>query len=107
MIVAIDDDESVSALKGPQRPVISADERLRIISALDSVDHVILFSTDELEKILETVRPDVLTKGSDYRDSQVQGRKIVEKHGGRIELIPITEDISSTKVINNIKNKTT
>jgi D-beta-D-heptose 7-phosphate kinase/D-beta-D-heptose 1-phosphate adenosyltransferase len=107
LIVAVDDDESVRALKGPQRPVISADERLRIISALDSVDHVILFSTDELEKILEAARPEVLTKGSDYSDSQVQGREIVEKHGGRVELIPITENISSTQVINNIKNKTT
>lgn len=105
LIVAIDDDESVRRLKGPQRPVISANERLRIISALDSVDHVLLFSTGQLKKVIEAARPDVLTKGSDYRLSEVQGRKIVERHGGRVEIIPITENISSTKVINDIKNK--
>jgi D-beta-D-heptose 7-phosphate kinase/D-beta-D-heptose 1-phosphate adenosyltransferase len=105
LIVAIDDDKSVRRLKGPQRPVISADERLRIISALDSVDHVILFSSGELDKIIAVARPDVLTKGSDYNASEVQGREIVERQGGRVELIPITENISSTQVINNIKNK--
>jgi D-beta-D-heptose 7-phosphate kinase/D-beta-D-heptose 1-phosphate adenosyltransferase len=105
LIVAIDDDASVRRLKGPQRPVINENERLRIISALDSVDHVILFSSGELNKVIEAARPDVLTKGNDYTVSRVQGRKIVERHGGRVELIPITENISSTQVINNIKNK--
>ena len=104
LIVAIDDDDSVRRLKGPQRPVISANERIRIISALDNVDYVILFSYGELEKIIEAARPDVLTKGSDYTVAEVQGHDIVEKHGGRVELIPITENISSTQVINNIKN---
>ena len=85
--------------------MISADERIRIIGALDSVDHVILFSSGELDKILEATRPDVLTKGNDYNASEVQGREIVERYGGRVELIPITENISSTQVINNIKNK--
>ena len=105
LIVAIDDDDSVKRLKGPQRPVISANERIRIISALNSVDHVILFSAGELEQIIEAARPDVLTKGSDYKAANVQGRDIVEQHGGRVEIIPITENISSTQVINNIKNK--
>jgi len=105
LIVAVDDDDSVRRLKGPQRPVISANERLRILSALDSVDHVILFSSGELNKIINAAQPNVLTKGSDYTVSKVQGRKIVERHGGRVELIPITENISSTQVINNIKNK--
>jgi D-beta-D-heptose 7-phosphate kinase/D-beta-D-heptose 1-phosphate adenosyltransferase len=105
LIVAIDDDDSVRRLKGPQRPVISAHERLRIISALDCVDHVMLFSSGELDTIMEAARPDVLTKGSDYKTADVQGREIVEQHGGRVELIPITENISSTQVINNIKNK--
>jgi len=105
LIVALDDDDSVRRLKGPQRPVINANERLRILSALDSVDHVILFSAGELTKIIKAAKPDVLTKGSDYTVAKVQGRKIVQRHGGRVEIIPITENISSTQVINNIKNK--
>jgi D-beta-D-heptose 7-phosphate kinase/D-beta-D-heptose 1-phosphate adenosyltransferase len=105
LIVAIDDDDSVRRLKGGDRPVIGVDERVRIISALNSVDYVIVFSSGQLDQIIETVRPDVLTKGSDYESEQVYGREIVERHGGRVELIPITENISSTQIINNIKKK--
>ncbi len=103
LIVAIDDDESVKVLKGEDRPIIGAQERLRIISALDSVDYVTLFSTKELEHIIEAVRPDILTKGSNYTTETVLGREIVERSGGRVVLIPITEAVSSTRIINQIK----
>jgi D-beta-D-heptose 7-phosphate kinase/D-beta-D-heptose 1-phosphate adenosyltransferase len=105
LIVAIDDDRSVTALKGEDRPIIGAQERVRIISALDCVDYVTLFSTQELEHVIEAVRPDVLTKGSNYTIKTVLGREIVEKSGGRVELIPITEAVSSTRIINQIKQK--
>ena len=104
LIVAIDDDESVKKLKGPGRPIINEKERLRIIGALDSVDYVILFSSHELDDVIEAIRPAVLTKGSDYSTEAVRGRKIVERYGGRVEIIPLTENISSTHIINNIKN---
>ncbi|CAB1059658.1 D-glycero-beta-D-manno-heptose 1-phosphate adenylyltransferase (EC / D-glycero-beta-D-manno-heptose-7-phosphate kinase (EC [Olavius sp. associated proteobacterium Delta 1] len=105
MIVALDDDDSVRRLKGANRPVISAAERVGILSALDSVDYVIVFATNELDDVIKTIRPDVLTKGSDYDSEKVAGRKIVENYGGRVELVPITEEISSSQIINNIKNK--
>jgi D-beta-D-heptose 7-phosphate kinase/D-beta-D-heptose 1-phosphate adenosyltransferase len=104
LIVALDDDESVKQLKGAGRPIINENERLRIISALDSVDHVVIFSSHELNDVIETVRPAVLTKGSNYGTEAVRGREIVERYGGRIEIIPITENISSTSIINSIKN---
>lgn len=103
LIVAIDDDNSVKALKGPGRPVISAKERVRIISALDTVDYVVVFSSEELEALIDIIRPDVLTKGSNYASEEVIGGKLVEQLGGRVALIPITEDISSTRIINTIK----
>ena len=103
MIVAIDDDDSVRRLKGPGRPVISVTERVRILSALDSVDYVIVFAYSELNKIIERIRPDILTKGSNYDSEEVLGRDIVESYGGRVELIPTTEEISSTQIINTIK----
>jgi len=105
LIVAIDDDDAVRRLKGANRPVISSAERVGILSALNSVDYVVVFAASELEKVIEAVRPDVLTKGSNYDWEEVQGRQLVEKFGGRVELIPITADISSTKIINNIKQK--
>ncbi len=103
LIVAIDDDESVKALKGEERPIIGSRERLRIIGALDSVDYVTLFSTKELEQVIEAVRPDILTKGSNYTTETVLGREIVERFGGRVAVIPITEAVSSTRIINQIK----
>jgi D-beta-D-heptose 7-phosphate kinase/D-beta-D-heptose 1-phosphate adenosyltransferase len=105
MVVALDDDDSVRRLKGPERPVITASERVGLISALNSIDYVLVFDTSELEEIIKAIRPDVLTKGSNYESETVEGREIVENYGGRVELIPITEAISSTKIINNIKNK--
>jgi len=105
MIVAIDDDESVKSLKGSDRPVINATERVRILSALDSVDYVVVFSNKELDEVFDSIRPDILTKGSNYESDEVLGRDIVEGYGGRVELIPITEEISSTQIINTIKKK--
>jgi D-beta-D-heptose 7-phosphate kinase/D-beta-D-heptose 1-phosphate adenosyltransferase len=107
LIVAIDDDQSVKNMKGHGRPVIKAAERVRIISALDVVDYVIVFSTGELKKLIEIVRPDVLTKGSNYKTEEVFGHEIVEKFGGRVVLIPVSENISSTRIINNIKKGNT
>jgi len=106
LIVAIDDDDSVSTLKGKGRPVISEQERVRIISAMDSVDYVTVFSTKALEGLIEAIRPDVLTKGSNYSYKPVLGREIVEKLGGKVALVPMTEAVSSTQVINQIKKGT-
>jgi len=107
LIVAIDDDDSVRSLKGPDRPVISATERVRILSALDSVDYMVVFANSELDKIIAHIRPDILTKGSNYDSEEVLGRDIVESYGGRVELIAITEEISSTQIINTIKKSDT
>jgi len=104
LFVAIDDDESVKKLKGPGRPVLNANERGRILSALDAVDYVVVFSSHELKKLIEIIQPDVLTKGSNYTPKEVFGRELVEKYGGRVELIPVTENISSTRIINTIKS---
>jgi D-beta-D-heptose 7-phosphate kinase/D-beta-D-heptose 1-phosphate adenosyltransferase len=104
LIVAIDDDDSVKTLKGPGRPVLHSKERVRILSALDAVDYVVVFSSQELIKLIEIIRPDVLTKGSNYTSREVFGRERVEQLGGRVVLIPVSEDISSTRIINDIKS---
>jgi D-beta-D-heptose 7-phosphate kinase/D-beta-D-heptose 1-phosphate adenosyltransferase len=103
LVVALDDDESVRQLKGAGRPVIGATERVRILSALDSVDYVMVFATRELDRVIEAVRPDVLTKGSNYENDTVIGRELVERLGGRVALVPVTESVSSTRIIDTIK----
>ncbi len=104
LVVAIDDDASVRKLKGSGRPVLGARERVRILSALDSIDYVVVFSSGELETIIETLRPAVLTKGSNYASDEVHGHEIITALGGRVELIPVIEDVSSTRIIHTIKN---
>jgi D-beta-D-heptose 7-phosphate kinase/D-beta-D-heptose 1-phosphate adenosyltransferase len=64
---------------------------------------VTIFATKDLERLIEAIRPDILTKGSNYTNQTVMGRKIVERLGGRVAMIPVTEGISSTQVINQIK----
>ena len=103
LIVAIDDDDSVKKLKGPGRPVIRSKERVRILSALDAVDYVVVFSSEGLKELIEIIRPDVLTKGSNYASGEIFGRELVEQFGGRVALVPVTENISSSDIINTIK----
>lgn len=102
LIVAIDDDDSVKKLKGADRPVLNQFERAQIISSLDCVDYVIIFSTEQLKELLYKIRPDIMTKGQDYASKEVVGREIVEQYGGRVELIPFLEENSSSQIIERI-----
>ncbi len=104
LIVAIDDDAAVRSLKGAGRPVIGAEERVRILSALDSVDAVVVFGEGELEQLIAAIRPDVLAKGSNYAPEEVRGHDLVERHGGRVALIPVEEALSSSRIIDSIRN---
>ena len=102
LVVAIDDDDSVRSLKGADRPILNQFQRAQIISSLDCVDYVVIFSTTELKELLYKIKPDIMTKGEDYVSKKVVGREIVEKYGGRIVLIPFLEDSSSSQIINKI-----
>lgn len=104
LIVAIDDDESVRAVKGPGRPVLRAEARVRILCALESVDYVVIFSGPELPKLLDAVRPDVLTKGDNYDCGEVIGREIIEAHGGQVVRLPVRDDVSASGIIDRIRN---
>lgn len=103
LVVAIDDDTSVRKLKGPGRPVIPARERTRILTNLDAIDYVVVFSSGELDRLIATLKPDVLTKGSNYSSEEVFGRQTVEHNGGRVVLIPVIGKTSATDFINQIK----
>ncbi len=107
LIVAIDDDAAVGKLKGPGRPVIGQAERARMLGALDSVDYVTVFSEGELEGLIEAIRPDVLTKGDNTPESEIAGREILARYGGRIERVPILENLSASGIIDHIRNRQT
>lgn len=102
LIVGLNSDRSVRQLKGPQRPILGEDERARLLSALGEVDFVVLFDDPTPLRLLESIRPEVLVKGAQYRPDQVVGRELVERYGGRVELIPHVEGISTTEIVSRI-----
>ncbi len=105
LIVAVDDDASVIRLKGPGRPVIGETERVRILSALDCVDAVVVFPTDGLYDLIDTVRPDVLAKGDNYDPAEVVGRERVEARGGRVVLLPVLSEITTAGLIKAVRGE--
>jgi D-beta-D-heptose 7-phosphate kinase/D-beta-D-heptose 1-phosphate adenosyltransferase len=104
LVLAVNSDGSVRRLKGEGRPLVPQDERATLLAALDCVDAVFIFDEDTPEEIIREVRPDVLVKGQDYRIDQVVGREIVEAAGGRVELVPLLPDRSTSSLIDRIRN---
>jgi rfaE bifunctional protein nucleotidyltransferase chain/domain len=103
LLVAINSDRSVRALKGPNRPVMSESERAEILAALEAVDFVTVFDEESPRSLISEVLPDVLVKGGDYRLDEIHGREEVERAGGRVLSLPFVEGASTTGVIERIK----
>ena len=99
LILGLNTDRSVSALKGPTRPVIHENDRARVLAALEAVDAVILFDEDTPLNLINTVRPDVIVKGDDYTEEQVVGGAEVKSWGGQVKLIPLVQGRSTTKIL--------
>jgi rfaE bifunctional protein nucleotidyltransferase chain/domain len=103
LLVAINSDRSVRALKGPNRPVMSEAERAEILAALSSVDFVTVFDDESPRALISEVLPDVLVKGGDYRPDEIHGREEVERAGGRVLSLPFVEGASTTGIIDRIR----
>lgn len=99
LILGLNTDRSVSALKGPSRPVVNEQDRARVLAALESIDAVILFDEDTPLALIQAIQPNVIAKGSDYSAEQVVGGKEVLSWGGEIALIDLVEGRSTTNLI--------
>jgi D-beta-D-heptose 7-phosphate kinase / D-beta-D-heptose 1-phosphate adenosyltransferase len=99
LILGLNTDRSVSAIKGPTRPVVNESDRARVLAALESVDAVILFDEDTPLNLINAIKPNVIAKGSDYSASQVVGGREVESWGGEIALIDLVEGRSTSNII--------
>lgn len=102
LILGLNTDRSVSALKGPTRPVVHEGDRARVLAALASVDAVILFDEDTPLALIDLVRPDVIVKGDDYTEDQVVGGKEVKSWGGSVKLIPLVQGRSTSNIIKKL-----
>ena len=94
LLVGLNSDRSVRALKGPNRPVQGELARAQVVAALASVDYVVLFDEDTPLRLIQELVPDVLVKGGDYTPATVVGRDVVEKAGGRVQVVPLIPGFS-------------
>ncbi len=103
LLVAVNDDVSVSRLKGPKRPINSLDDRLKVLNGLVSVDWVISFSEDTPVRLIKDLKPDVLVKGGDYQLSEIIGGQEVLANGGKIKALSYKEGFSTSAIIEKLK----
>jgi D-beta-D-heptose 7-phosphate kinase/D-beta-D-heptose 1-phosphate adenosyltransferase len=99
LILGLNTDRSVSALKGPSRPVIHEQDRARVLAALEAVDAVILFDEETPLELIQATKADVIVKGSDYTEVQVVGGDEVKSWGGKVVLIDIVQGRSTSRII--------
>ena len=98
-MVAVNDDDSVCALKGEGRPLMPAAERAEILAALADVDAVVIFPELDVRALLREIRPDIHAKGTDYTAETVPERDTVTEYGGRVEIVGDPKSHSATDII--------
>ncbi len=103
LLVAVNDDDSVSRLKGPKRPINSLNDRTKVLNGLVSVDWVISFSEDTPVCLIKGIKPDVLVKGGDYQLSEIIGGQEVLANGGKVKALSFKEGYSTSAIIEKLK----
>ncbi|MGH7813166.1 MAG: PfkB family carbohydrate kinase [Candidatus Binataceae bacterium] len=103
LVVGLNSDRSVRALKGDSRPILPVGERARILAAMEPVDYVAVFDEARAERIIRAVKPDVLVKGEDWRGKRVDGQAFVESRGGRVALAPLLGGRATSATIAKIR----
>jgi len=103
LVVAINSDASVRALKGPDRPVIDESARTAMLAALECVDHVLTFHESTPRGLIRRIRPDVLVKGGNYRAEEVVGRELVESYGGQVSVTGQVHGASTTNILATVR----
>jgi D-glycero-beta-D-manno-heptose 1-phosphate adenylyltransferase len=105
LIVGVNSDRSVRAIKGPARPVTTELVRAEILSALACVDAAVVFDEDTPAEIIKAIQPDILVKGADWAEDAIVGRNTVEARGGRVVRMPIEAGWSTTSILDRTRNK--
>jgi D-glycero-beta-D-manno-heptose 1-phosphate adenylyltransferase len=105
LVVAVNDDASVRALKGPGQPVLPDLARAELVDALRSVDYVVLFPDRTVERLLRLIKPDVHCKGTDYSVDTVPERDVVREYGGRIAIVGDPKNHSTRALLTKLRDE--
>jgi len=103
LIVGLNTDASITELKGPNRPINKEEDRAFLLAALSCVDLVVLFSEATPQNLIQFILPDILVKGGDYKKNEIVGADTVEKNGGKVEIVSLVENYSTTKLIKQMQ----
>lgn len=103
LIIALNSDASVRAIKGEKRPIVPETERAEVIASLRSVDYVTLFHEETPLALIEFLKPDIIVKGGDWDEKNVVGRTSVGEWGGRVVIIPEVKGASTTGIVDKIR----
>jgi D-beta-D-heptose 7-phosphate kinase/D-beta-D-heptose 1-phosphate adenosyltransferase len=103
LVVGLNSDATVRALKGPARPVNALEARAAVLAGLQVVDYLAVFHEPTPIELIRAVRPDVLVKGADYRRDEVVGAEFVESYGGRVHLAQLREGYSTTGLLQRMQ----
>mgnify|MGYP001337172713 FL=1 len=104
LIIGVNSDSSIQKLKGENRPIIEEDSRVKQLAALEFVDAIVLFHEDTPQKLIEKIKPNVITKGGDYKAENVVGNEVVTQKNGQVVIIPLTQGYSTTSILKKIKD---
>lgn len=102
LIVAVNTDRSVQALKGPSRPIMPEQDRACVLAGLASVDYVIVFDDDTAKRLVQVLQPDMYVKGGDYSATEPVEASVVRAYGGSVQILPYTSGYSTTTLVQRI-----
>lgn len=105
LVVGLNSDKSVNLIKGDKRPVVEQSQRAEVIAGLWCVDYVTVFDEPDPLALIELLKPDVLVKGEDWPEQEIIGADVVKKHGGKIVQAPSVPGISTSIIIERIKDR--
>jgi rfaE bifunctional protein nucleotidyltransferase chain/domain len=105
LVVAVNDDRSVAALKGEGRPILPASDRAELVAALRGVDYVVIFGDPTVERLLQIIRPDVHCKGTDYTVDTVPERAVVQAYGGRTAIVGDPKNHATRELLARIADR--
>ena len=104
LMVAVNSDRSVRAIKGEGRPILSQDARTELLAVLSCVDGVVIFDEENPLKVIQFLMPHILVKGGDWKEEEIIGADVVKEAGGEVVRIPYIGGFSTTDIIKKLRN---
>jgi rfaE bifunctional protein nucleotidyltransferase chain/domain len=103
LVVAVNSDQSVRAIKGEGRPILSQDARTELLAALSCVDGIVIFDEENPLKVIQYLMPHILVKGGDWKEEEIIGADVVKKAGGKVVRIPYISGFSTSEILKKIR----